>query len=291
MGFNVFVWTNQKEKRIYFGRCFFYYSLYLNIFIIYTLFSHLTMKTTISNNNNEYQIDLSEPIDISIPLTADINNPTAWYVNAPSFEPVQGDGFVGDVNQGGSVNFRNIYFNPHGHGTHTECVGHISKESYTINQCLKQFFFLAELVSILPEKQGEDYIITESQIKDAYKSTDAKAIIIRTLPNDTDKLSKQYSNTNPTYIHYKAVQYLIDIGVEHLMIDTPSVDREDDGGTLKSHHTFWEYPENTQTKRTITEMVYVPNSVEDGAYFVNIQIASFENDASPSKPILYKILS
>jgi hypothetical protein len=33
----------------------------------------------------------------------------------------------------------------------------------------------------------------------------------------------------------------------------------------------------------------VPNSVEDGEYFLNLQIAPFENDATPSKPILYKI--
>ena len=92
-------------------------------------------------------------------------------------------------------------------------------------------------------------------------------------------------------MEHKAIQYLIDNGIEHLLIDTPSVDREEDGGALISHHTFWEYPQSTQPQRTITELVFVPETVEDGAYFVNIQIASFENDASPSKPILYKILS
>ncbi len=41
---------------------------------------------------------------------------------------------------------------------------------------------------------------------------------------------------------------------------------------------------------TITEMIYVSDEVEDGDYILNLQIASFENDASPSKPVLYKIL-
>jgi len=36
-------------------------------------------------------------------------------------------------------------------------------------------------------------------------------------------------------------------------------------------------------------MVFVPNEVSDGNYVLNLQIASFENDASPSKPILYSI--
>ena len=34
---------------------------------------------------------------------------------------------------------------------------------------------------------------------------------------------------------------------------------------------------------------YVENKILDGNYILNLQIASFENDASPSKPILYKI--
>jgi len=248
------------------------------------------MKTTINHNNKTYKIDLSQPLDISMGLRADKTNPTAWYVNEPRFEPVMENGFVGDVNLGGAVNFRNIYFNPHGHGTHTECVGHISKEPYTINKCLKQFFFLGNLVSITPEQKEEDYIITLPQIKSVFSKNNAKAIIIRTLPNSKEKLTKQYSSTNPTFVEDKAIQYLIDNGIEHLLIDTPSVDKEEDGGELISHHTFWEYPNNTQTQRTITELIFVPDSIVDGTYFLNIQIASFENDASPSKPILYHIL-
>jgi kynurenine formamidase len=247
------------------------------------------MKTTIQYNGENYQIDLSKPLDISIPLKADKSNLSAWYVDSPRFEPVMANGFVGDVNQGGSVNFRNIFFNPHGHGTHTECVGHISKENYTINQCLTEFFFLANVISITPELQHENQIITLQQIKNSWQNNGAKAVVIRTLPNNNNKLSKQYSNTNPAYIDHKAVQFLVDNGVAHLLIDTPSVDKEDDGGILKSHHTFWEYPNNIQPQRTITELIFVPDSVVDGTYFLNIQIASFENDASPSKPILFAI--
>ena len=249
------------------------------------------MKTTIEHNNKTYQINLSEPLDISMPLKPGKENPTAWYVNEPRFEPVMENGFVGDVNLGGAVNFRNIFFNPHGHGTHTECVGHISKEAYTINQCLKEFFFLANVVSITPEKQEEDRVITLSQIEKVFQKNRAKAIVIRTLPNIKDKLAMQYSSTNPAFMEAKAVQYLIDNGIDHLLIDTPSVDKEEDGGALISHHTFWEYPFNTQTHRTISELIFVPDSILDGTYFINIQIASFENDASPSKPILFNISS
>jgi hypothetical protein len=40
---------------------------------------------------------------------------------------------------------------------------------------------------------------------------------------------------------------------------------------------------------TITEMIFVNDKVQDGSYLLNLQIASFENDASPSKPILFEI--
>jgi hypothetical protein len=43
-------------------------------------------------------------------------------------------------------------------------------------------------------------------------------------------------------------------------------------------------------KQTYTDFTcYLFNLGEDGFYFLNLQIASFENDASPSKPVLYKI--
>ena len=45
----------------------------------------------------------------------------------------------------------------------------------------------------------------------------------------------------------------------------------------------------TNLNRTITELIYVPEEVTDRQYLLNLQIAPFENDASPSKPILYAI--
>jgi len=48
-------------------------------------------------------------------------------------------------------------------------------------------------------------------------------------------------------------------------------------------------PENPDYTRTITELIYVPNSVTDGEYLLELQVAAFENDASPSRPVLYNI--
>lgn len=248
------------------------------------------MVTKITHKGKSYIADLSKPIDISIPLRTGEENVNAWYVPPVKIEPVRMGEWVGEVKQGGSVNFRNILFNPHGNGTHTECVGHISKEDYSINQCLKTFFFIAELITILPDEfENGDKVITKKHIENCLEGKRPEAIIIRTLDNHISKINKHYSNTNPPFLHVEAAELIDSLGIDHLLIDLPSVDKEVDEGKLLSHHAFWRYPNDTQLNRTITEMIYVPNTVYDGTYLLNLQIASFENDASPSKPVLYQL--
>lgn len=253
------------------------------------------MKATITIHDREISVDLSKPIDISLPITADGKNPVAWYLKQPIIEPVQMGGWTGKVSEGASTNFNNIAFNPHGHSTHTECLGHITKDFYSINDCLKRFFFEAELISIHPEVAGNDLVLKKHQVEIALANKKPEAIIIRTLPNIDDKKSKNYNHTNPPYLDEDAAVFIRESGIKHLLIDLPSVDREEDGGALASHKAFWNVKEvnnlndDARLDATITELIFVPDDVEDGSYLLNLQIASFDNDASPSKPVLYKI--
>lgn len=236
-----------------------------------------------------HTIDLSKPIDISMPLRASKHNVNAWYIDEPRIEPFKEGEWTASVSEGASINFNNICFNPHGHGTHTECVGHITEKVYSINEHLKQFFFLAEVITVAPEKLKGDFVISKKQIQFALGNKKRDAVVIRTIPNMNDKLSKQYSHTNPPYLLEEAAIYLREKDVKHLLIDLPSVDKEKDDGELLSHHAFWNTKGKLRLDATITELIFVPNTVADGCYFLNLQIASFENDASPSKPVLYKI--
>lgn len=254
------------------------------------------MIATIQHNDQNFEVDFSKPIDISITLTNTDENPIAWYIEKPVIEPVRFGHWVGKVSEGSSsTNFNNIFFNPHGHGTHTECLGHITKEFYSINRHLKTFFFTSELVSVEPELRGEDRVITKNQIEKALEGKFTEAIVIRTLPNPEEKLSRKYSDTNPPYLDEKAAVFIRERGIKHLLIDLPSVDKERDQGKLLAHKAFWnvknthDLNDDARFDATITELVFVPDHVEDGSYLLNLQIASFENDASPSKPVLYKI--
>jgi arylformamidase len=250
--------------------------------------------------NNQEFIDTDKPIDISIPMHDGPDAVLAWYGEPIKLEPVMTERFIGDVSKGGAVNFRNLFMNPHVNGTHTECLGHISKEFVSINKCLKTFHFEGALVSVNPQDENNsdgktDRIITkeilEQSVSKLTLSEDLNVLIVRTLPNTEDKLSFNYSNTNPTFFTKAAIEYVNELGIEHLMVDLPSIDREEDGGLLIGHHTFWNYPENPQFHKTITELIYVPESADDGRYLVNIQITALENDASPSKVTLYEIQS
>ena len=249
------------------------------------------MKAKFKIDHYKFKTNLSKGINISIPLISGEIGPNCFW--APPYEasPVVTEGFIGSIESGGSVNFFNIKINPHGNGTHTECVGHIEKGAFYVNQCLKESHFLTELITVIPTKiENGDKVILRSQLEQILDSQfPIEALIIRTLPNDEDKKRRIYSNTNPPYIDHQAINFLNDIGIKHLVTDLPSVDREQDEGLLLSHKAFWLPNREIVSDKTITEMVYVPNRVKDGLYLLNIQIAPIQLDASPSTLIIYPV--
>lgn len=239
-------------------------------------------------------IDTAEGIDCSLPLEASDKNPRAWYVDPPVIEPVRANGWTGSVAEGGSVNFRNVFFNPHGHGTHTECLGHITPEVHSVNGCIRAQMMPALLVSIEPENSQHadgtmDQVITAAMLEEALKGVKTEALLVRTLPNDPFKRNRNYSATNPAYFTTDVVELLNEAGVKHLLTDLPSVDREQDGGELAFHHAFWGVPGSERFDRTITELMFVPDEAGDGHYLLNLETAPLVNDATPSRPVIYQI--
>jgi kynurenine formamidase len=245
------------------------------------------VKAQLQIQGKGFHLDLHKPHDISLPIHE--TGARAWYVEPLKIEPVRTDEFIGEVRSGGSVNFRNIFFNPHAHGTHTECLGHITPEIYSVSEQVRTFMHLAQLISISPENIEEDWVILPAHIPDKCIFSEIQSLIIRTTPNSPEKKSRNYSNTNPPYISAEAMQKIVDLGIRHLLIDQPSVDREVDGGALRAHRIFWGVPHNPRWDCSITEMIYVADNIPDGCYLLNLSFPAFINDASPSRPLLFEL--
>ena len=215
------------------------------------------MIAEISHRGRTFRVDLSKPIDLSLPLHDGEGQMRAWWVDPVRMEPVRNGDIEYAVKSGAPVNFRNIAFNPHGHGTHTESVGHITPEILPVGNLLQRYFFVAQLTSIRPLERRHadgrtDLVITLNHFREAIGEQVPEALLLRTLPNDTGKCTRVWTGTNPPYIEAQACTWLRSIGVKHLLLDLPSVDRENDEGHLAAHHAFWDFPKTLDTQRTIT---------------------------------------
>lgn len=258
------------------------------------------MNIRVTVENQTYSADLSSPIDLAIPLDFDGKQPNFFGVPKASARAYEAGDVIGDTSRGGPCNFDVVEFIPQCNGTHTECVGHIVNQSVNVSDLLPEVLIPATLVSVEPmsDPRSGDLVINAGCLQkglDKSPSEFLKAVIIRTIPNHHEKMHHIYKEKEiPPYLIKDAFQFLIDRGTDHLLVDLPSVDRAYDEGRLTGHHLFWDIPQGSHdlengkvSKRTITELIYVPDEAEDGQYFLNLQIPRFGVDAAPSRPIIY----
>lgn len=242
------------------------------------------MKATFTFPRGDVSVDLSKGHDISIGIGYS-EEPAAYGIDRSQIWTFEAGGFIGDVNRGGSCNVKTIRFTPHGNGTHTECVGHISKEQQSLGHILNTHHFPALLISNSPNTRGE-IDLTPSQLEEIKEGYEA--LVIRTLPNSEQKKSQNYLGTEPPFLSSRCLLEIRNCGVQHLLVDLPSIDAEKDG-ELSGHHLFWNYPEDTTSARTITEMVFIPDELADGPYLLALLCPDMNSDAVPSKPFLYSL--
>jgi kynurenine formamidase len=247
------------------------------------------MQLTTSLNGKKYTSDLKQGISLSLGFGPLAENPNAFHISPAVIEPIRVGDFVGSVQEGGSANCEVVTYCAHGNGTHTECVGHLTKERIHLPEILKTHFFTAQLITVpLIELNGDNVIDVDSFRGINFDKTDA--IIIRTSPNNIEKKSMIWSGNNPPYFTVAAMQILVDAGFSHLLCDFPSVDREEDAGALAAHRIWWQYPQKTRMNATITELIYVEDHVLDGLYFLNLLVPKIHSDAVPSQPIIYPLM-
>jgi kynurenine formamidase len=270
------------------------------------------MIISLEINGSVYRIDAESPLDISIPLRFDGVQPNAYGVERATSKPCEAGDLIGDTRRGGSCNFEQITMIPHCNGTHTESVGHITNERISIHECLRDAFIPATVISVKPENANEtnesysikpdenDRLITRKSLENALQNADKnllRGLIARTLPNGAEKLSQTYLEKIPPFFSTEAMCLIVELNVRHLLVDTPSIDRIFDEGKLANHRLFWNVESESRElnaasfpHKTVTEIIYAPDEIADGAYLLNLQIAAFVADASPSRPILFQII-
>lgn len=258
--------------------------------------------------------DLDRPLDLSIPLRFNAAQPEAFGAPRAIGGPLRSGDFIGSVALGGSCNCEEYRLIPHCNGTHTECVGHVTRQRVNIGDVKRGGLEPALLLSIAaldagsctegsdPAPQPQDRLITAQAIEAAWKQwawpgVTVRALVLRTLPNDAAKQTRGYStDAPPPYLSRQAADLLVSRGIEHVLLDVPSLDRLDDGGLLTAHRVFWGLPPGStdvtaaeRPQATVTELIFAADAIADGRYLLDLQLAAFAADAAPSRPILYPV--
>jgi arylformamidase len=137
-----------------------------------------------------------------------------------------------------------------------------------------------------------DQVITLEQLRQVVNERPAKRWSSAHCPTTRAKVQRDWSGSNPAYLQSTACAWLRSIGVKHLLLDLPSVDREEDGGVLAAHHAFWDFPGHVgPASAPSPKCSQVPAEVRDGRIpMLELQLPHFMNDAAPSRPVLYAFL-
>lgn len=271
------------------------------------------MNARLQVSEREVRVDLARPLDLSVEL--DFEGPQARHFGAPraSSQPFSVPGFPGSVAHGASCNCASITLIPHCNGTHTECAGHLTREPLHAQRIVPRGLMPALLLSMRPVASGQtaegsnpaphadDRLVTRGALQAGWPSDlpfTPRALVIRTLPNEPAKRTRDYTDVTPPYLTREAAQYLVELAIEHLVVDLPSIDRAHDEGRLTAHRLFFGLPAGesalaraARAQCTVTELAFVADEVVDGPYFLQLQVPAINGDAVPSRPLLYRLVA
>ncbi len=270
------------------------------------------MKARVQVGDADVTVDLSRPVSLAREL--DFRAPQPRHFGAPpaTSQPYSVPGFSGSVAAGASCNCDVVTLIPHCNGTHTECVGHLTREPLDVHRIVPAGLVPAILISVRPvaanashettepPPHADDRLITRSAIENRWPRTSSfepQALIIRTEFTGAgvfhDAATGSTSARSPPFLSSEAAQLLAERGIDHLVIDLPSIDREHDEGRLSAHRLFFGLPtgavlsQASRPQATITELAHIPAELADGPYLLELQIPAWRGDAVPSRPLLY----
>jgi kynurenine formamidase len=270
------------------------------------------LELEFTTRGRRWQVDLSSPVDLAIPLQFPGPQPRFFAERPVVAEPLRAGSYTGEVASGASCNCGVYTLAPHCHGTHTECVGHLTDDGTPVSGLTPVAPALALLVTVCAEPFGAaagqstgrhdeaDLVLSLASLEGAaarWTNDPWTALVVRTLPNDPSKRGRTYAGDCPApYFTPDAMRWVVAREVDSLVVDLPSLDRADDGGTLAAHRLFWGLPPGARDAREaqrgralVTELAYVPQSAPDGLYLLELHVPAFGADAAPSRPVLYPV--
>ena len=266
-----------------------------------------------AGRGRRWRADTAAPVDLAIELDFDGPQPRFFAEQPARAEPLRCNGFTGSLRTGASCNCGRYTLSPHCHGTHTECIGHLTDDGTTISSLTPVSPAIALLLSVAPEPLGsaagrgpppaapDDQVLTRDALAGAARrwlEDPWSALVLRTLPNQPQKKHRHYRGAAPApYFTADAMRWVVERDVSSLVVDLPSLDRAEDDGRLEAHRTYWGLPagarsasEARRARSLVTELAYVPEPLTDGLYLLDLQVPAFATDAAPSRPVLYPLV-
>jgi kynurenine formamidase len=246
-------------------------------------------------------VDFSAATSLALLLDFAGVHPRHFGAPAADSRAFQVEGFEGEVARGASCNCRSITLIPHCNGTHTESASHLTVQQRPLHEIAPLAPLPALLLTLQPRPldgtaedsdpapQPGDQLLTRSDLLSAWQEQPPcrpRALMLRT------GASAGSTTGNPPYLTRQLMAEIVARGIEHLVVDLPSVDRSHDQGRLTTHRLFFGLPAGetdlaaaTRAHCTITELASFPSHLVDGPCALQLQLPAFTGDAVPSRPL------
>jgi len=267
------------------------------------------MIARIEWRGRQLTVDFTAGRSLAIVLDPHGAQPSFFAGQPASAETLRHEDYIGSVRQGGSCNAEVIHYIPHCHGTHTEGSGHIGEQARPVQEIIYPTPTLARLITltVTPANDSSEHypggaasalpLLTLAHMSEQLGRqclSQVEALLVRTLPNPVDKTRRDYA-AQPDYPVFssEALTWLSKQPLKHLLIDSPSLDPAHDQGRLRNHRLWWgpcaglEEVGLEPWRRSLTEMIYVPDEIQDGAYWLHLELSPILSDACISRPVIY----
>jgi len=256
----------------------------------------------------DWRTRLGEALSLARVLDFGAPHPRVFGAPPATTTPFVAGAFNGEVARGASCNCRAVHLVPHCNGTHTESVAHLTVESLRLTDLVPLEPLPAVVVSVRPvaaQQSGEtadppplpgDRLVTATQIDRGWPAAwpadlpSPRVLVLRTGVHDGDDVAP--------YLSLEAARRIVERGIDHVVVELPSVDRAEDEGRLAGHRILFGLPPGStrladaaRPHATVTELAQVPATCPDGPCAVQLQLTPWTGDAVPSRPVLFPLVA